>query len=73
MGLRRKSDRKPYVIGAIQVLRNAEGGGGGQIFQKKALQRCKVQRYLTLRGGGWGSNLQETRSDGRSAAHLAFW
>ena len=34
-------------------------GVGGQIFQKKALRRCKVQRYLALRGGGWGSNLQE--------------
>ena len=33
-------------------------GVGGQIFQKKALRRCKVQRYLALRGGGWGSNLQ---------------
>ena len=46
-------------IGAIQVLRNAEGGGGGHIFQKKVLRRCKVQRYLALRGGGWGSNFQE--------------
>ena len=35
-----------FVIGAIQVLRNADGGGGVyQIFQKKPLQRCKVQRY----------------------------
>ena len=32
-------------IGAIQVLRNADGGGGCQIFQKKALRRCKVQCY----------------------------
>ena len=32
------------VLGAIQVLRNADGGGG-QIFQKKALRRCKVQCY----------------------------
>ena len=34
------------VLGAIQVLRNADGGGGrGQIFRKKALRRCKVQCY----------------------------
>ena len=34
----------PY--GAIQVLRNADGGGEVcQIFREKALQRCKVQRY----------------------------
>ena len=25
-----------------------------QLFQKKALRRCKFQRYLALRGGGWG-------------------
>ena len=45
--------------GAIQVLRNADGGGGCPIFQKKTLRRCKLQRYLALRGGGWGSNFQE--------------
>ena len=33
------------VLGAIQVLRNADGGGGCQIFRKKVLRRCKVQRY----------------------------
>ena len=32
-------------LGAIQVLRNADGGGGCQIFWKKALRRCKVQHY----------------------------
>ena len=32
-------------FGAIQVLRNADGGGGGLIFWKKALRRCNVQRY----------------------------
>ena len=31
--------------GAIQVLRNADGVRGCQIFQKKALRRCKVQCY----------------------------
>ena len=34
------------VYGAIQVLRNAVGGGGGcQLSQKKALRRCTVQCY----------------------------
>ena len=41
------------------MLHNADGGGGGcQIFNKKALRRCKVQRYLA-RGGGCGFNFQE--------------
>ena len=32
--------------GAIQVLRNADGGGGGcLIFWKKALRRCNIQCY----------------------------
>ena len=31
--------------GAIQVLRNADGGGECQIFQEKALRRFRVQRY----------------------------
>ena len=33
------------ALGAIQVLRNADGGGGYQIFRKKALRRCNVQCY----------------------------
>ena len=33
------------VLGAIQVLRNADGGGGCQFFWGKALRRCKVQCY----------------------------
>ena len=33
------------IYGAIQVLRNADGGEGCQIFRKKALRRCKVHRY----------------------------
>ena len=34
-------------LGTIQVLRNADGGGGGGVsdFLKKALRRCKVQCY----------------------------
>ena len=32
--------------GTIQVLRNADGGGGGcMIFGEKALRRCNVQCY----------------------------
>ena len=32
--------------GAIQVLRNAGGGGGCPIFrEKKALRRCNIQCY----------------------------
>ena len=30
---------------AIQVLRNADGGGGCQIFRGKTLRRCNVQCY----------------------------
>ena len=33
------------TLGAIQVLRNADGGGGCLIFWKKALRRCNVQCY----------------------------
>ena len=36
------------------MLRNADGGGGCQIFRKKALQRCKVQSYLRYDGEGGG-------------------
>ena len=43
-----------FSIGAIQVLRNADGGGGFKIFQKKALPRCKVQCYLRYEGVGGG-------------------
>ena len=42
------------LSGAIQVLRNAYGGGGFQIFRKKALRRCKVQCYLHYEGVGGG-------------------
>ena len=34
-----------FVMGPIQVLRNADGGGGCLIFWKKALRRCNVQCY----------------------------
>ena len=36
------------------MLRNADGGGGCKIFQKKALRRCKDQRYLHYEGVGGG-------------------
>ena len=34
-----------FRYGVIQVLRNADGGGGCPIFWKKALRRCNVQCY----------------------------
>ena len=33
------------IQGAIQVLRNADEGGGGSYFTEKALRRCNVQCY----------------------------
>ncbi len=36
------------------MLRNTDGGGEGQFFRKKALQRCKVQCYLRYEGVGGG-------------------
>ena len=32
------------------MLRNADGGGRCQIFQKKVLRRCKFQRYYNYEG-----------------------
>ena len=32
--------------------RNADGGGGVKFSGKKALRRCKVQRYLRYEGVG---------------------
>ena len=37
------------VLGVIQVLGNADGGGC-QDFRKKALRRCKVQCISVTRG-----------------------
>ena len=43
------------LFGAIQVLRNADGGGGGVRFSGgKTLRRCKVQCYLRYEGVGGG-------------------
>ena len=36
------------------MLRNADGGGGCQIFWKKALRRYKVQWFLHYEGVGGG-------------------
>ena len=45
---------QPSLSGAIQVLRNADGGWG-QIFREKALAITKVygSMLLAVRGGGW--------------------
>ena len=48
------------MFGTIQVLRTQQGVGGYQIFLKKALRRCTVQRYYRYKGvGGWVSNFQK--------------
>ena len=36
------------------MLRNADGGGGCQIFQKKTLRRCNAQCYYRYEGVGGG-------------------
>ena len=42
--------------GAIQVLRNEDGVGGGvSDFPEKKLRRCKVRCYLRYEGVGGGS------------------
>ena len=45
-------------LGAIQVLRNAIGGGGCQLSRKKLYEGVQFN-VLALRGGGWGSIFQE--------------
>ena len=45
---------KKFWLGAIQLLRNADGGGGCQIFLEKVLRRCKVQCYYRYEGVGEG-------------------
>ena len=55
---------KDFVVtplGAIQVLRNADGGGVivvCQISREKSVTNGST--LLALRGGGWGSNFQKT-------------
>ena len=41
------------IFGAIQVLRNADGGGVSN-FPEKALRMCKVQCYYRYEGMGGG-------------------
>ena len=41
-----------WDIGAIQVLRNAVGGGRVSDFPEKALRTCTVQRYWRYEGVG---------------------
>ena len=48
--------------GAIQVLRNADGGGGVRFSGKKALRRCKVQCYLRYEGVGGVQYSEENKA-----------
>ena len=47
------------IQGAIQVLHNADVGGGGRIFREKSVTKVQGSMLLALRGGGWGSNFQK--------------
>ena len=43
------------------MLRNADGGGGGcQLFRKKA--KVQIETLLALRGGGWGGPISRKKS-----------
>ena len=46
-------------IGAIQVLRNAVGGGWVSAFPEKSVMKVYSSTLLASRRGGWGSNFQE--------------
>ena len=46
-----------HDLGAIQVLRNADGGGVST-FPGKSVTKVYGPTLLALRGGGWGSNIQ---------------
>ena len=48
-----------YLIGTIQVLRNAVGGGGVSAFPEKSVTKVCGSTLLSLQGAGWGSNFQE--------------
>ena len=48
-----------HQFGAIQVLRNADGGGGGSDFLEKSVTKVYCSMLLALRGDGWGSNFQK--------------
>ena len=42
-------------LGAIQVLRNADGGGRVSTLLGKSVTKLEGSTLLALRGGGWGS------------------
>ena len=44
---------------AIQVLRNAVGGGRVSGFLEKSITKMYGSKLLTLEGGGWVSNFQK--------------
>ena len=48
-----------FAKGAIQVLRNAVGGGWVSAFLEKSVTEVYGSTLLALQGGGWGSNSQE--------------
>ena len=43
-----------FKLGGPSVLRNADDGGGCQLFRKKALRRWKIQRYYRYEGVSGG-------------------
>ena len=45
-------------LGTIQVLRNAMGGGGVRVPEKKRYERVWFN-VLSVRGSGWLSNIKE--------------
>ena len=47
------------VLGAIQVLCNAVGGGRASDFPEKSVTKMYRSTLLELRGGGCVSNFQE--------------
>ena len=52
-----------FGLGAIQVVRNAVGGGGGaSAFTEKSVTKMYGSTLLALRWGGWGSHFQEKTS-----------
>ena len=50
---------KCAMQGAIQVLRNAVGGGWVSAFLEKIVTEVYGSTLLALQGGGWRSNSQE--------------
>ena len=48
-----------HQIGALQVLRNADGGGGCLIFLGKKRYEGVMFNVISVTRGGWGSNFQK--------------